>query len=264
MRKLTLFAALLFSSTLSFAQKGLEVGVEFTPAVTFILNDDDFAEGDNLNFRGTFGFNTGLSLGYNFNDGIGIASGILFSRQGQNYITDYAGVSKANQDVFARQLGYIRVPVLLKFNGDPTASSSSYFRVGPHLDLLNSARFTYDDRDAFNADIDQDLLALKSLTNQDLEVYKKLVVGLTLEMGGAVNMTDELKLVFMLHMSGSLTNPEADDIKDASDALLTRTFTAEPFGATKPYPVTSGGNRQTAWNVMGGFTVGFHYVLGFE
>ncbi len=264
MRKLTLFAALLFSSTLSFAQKGLEFGISFTPASPWILNDEDFAEGDELNYRGTFGFNTGLTLGYNFTDAVGFHTGIQFSRQGQNYINYKSAAEKADMDIFSRKLSYIRLPFLLKFNGDPSESSSAYFRVGPHLDLLNSARFTYDDRDAFNADIDQDLLALKSLTNQDLEVYKKLVVGLTLEMGGAVNMTDELKLVFMLHMSGSLTNPEADDIKDASDALLTRTFTAEPFGATKPYPVTSGGNRQTAWNVMGGFTVGFHYVLGFE
>jgi hypothetical protein len=264
MRKLTLFAALLFSSTLSFAQKGLEFGISFTPASPWILNDEDFAEGDELNYRGTFGFNTGLTLGYNFTDFVGLHTGVQFSRQGQNYINYKSAPEKADMDIFARRLGYVRVPVLLKFNGDPSNSSSAYFRIGPHFDILNSARFVYDDKDVLNSDVNENLLTLKNITGGEITVYNKLVVGLTLEMGGAVNLTEELKLLFMLHMSGSLTNPEASDISEASTALYGRTLLAEPTGATKPFPSTSGGNRQTAYNVMGGFTVGFNYVLSFE
>jgi hypothetical protein len=264
MRKLTLFAALLLSSTLSFAQKGLEFGLSFTPASPWILNDEDFAEGDELNYRGTFGFNTGLTLGYNFTDAVGLHTGVQFSRQGQNYINYKSAPEKADMDVFSRKLGYVRVPVLLKFNGDPSNSSSAYFRIGPHFDILNSARFVYDDKDQANADINENLLTLKSLSGGEMTVYKKLVVGLTLEMGGAVNLTEELKLLFMLHMSGSLTNPEASDVSDANNKLLLQTFAAEPLGQTKPFPSTSGGNRQTAYNVMGGFTVGFNYVLAFD
>jgi len=250
MRKLTLFAALLFSSTLSFAQKGLEVGVEFTPAVTFILNDDDFAEGDNLNFRGTFGFNTGLSLGYNFNDGIGIASGILFSRQGQNYITDYAGVAKANQDVFARQLGYIRVPVLLKFNGDPAASSSSYFRIGPHFDFLRSAKYTYDDKSILN--IDRDVNLLRDAPYDGYSIYNKFVFGVTLEFGGTANINEYTTFTFMLHMSGNLNSEDLDAAKLAVSGLAypTQVIASAPFF-----------ERQPAYNVMGGLNVGFRYTI---
>jgi hypothetical protein len=270
MRKLTLFAALLFSSTLSFAQKGLEVGISFTPASPGILNDEDFAVGDDLNFRGTFGFNTGLTLGYNFTDAVGLHTGIQLSRQGQNYINYNSAPEKADMDVFSRRLGYIRVPVLLKFNGDPSASSMAYFRIGPHFDILNSAKYKYDSKysgtlsQLSNYDKEIDLKNY-SVNNVKKEIYKSLVVGMTLEMGGAVNMTDELKLVFMLHLSGSLTNPEGEN---SGDSLFSQSYANQnsilPYAGTfNPFPATPGANRQTAWSVMGGLTVGFHYVLGF-
>jgi len=247
MRKLTLFVLALFAANLSFAQKGIEVGLEFTPAVTFVLNDNDFAEGDDLNFRGTFGFNTGLSLGYNFNDGIGISSGILFSRQGQNYITDYASVSKANQNTFERQLGYIRVPLLLKFNGDPTASSSSYFRIGPHFDFLRSARYTYDDKSLFN--IDSDINLLKDAPYDGLSIYNKFVFGVTLEFGGSANINEYLKLTFMLHMSGNLNSEDLDAvIIYPRDIILQAPFF----------------ERAPTYNVMGGINVGFRYTIVME
>lgn len=244
MRKLTLFVVAILAANLSFAQKGIEVGLEFTPAVTFILNDNDFAEGDNLNFKGTFGFNTGLSLGYNFSDGIGISSGILYSKQGQNYITDYNGVSKANQDEFARKLSYIRVPLLLKMNGDPTASSSSYFRIGPHFDFLSGARFTYDDKDGL---FDADWNLLKDSPFKDDEIYKKFVFGITLEFGGSANINEYLKLTFMLHMSGNL-NSEGEDAANyyPSDFVV----------AAPPYYERAG-----AFNVMAGINVGFRYTI---
>lgn len=265
MRKLTLFAALLFSSTLSFAQKGLEFGISFTPASPWILNDEDFAEGDELNYRGTFGFNTGLTLGYNFTDAVGFHTGIQFSRQGQNYINYNSAAEKADMDVFSRKLSYVRLPFLLKFNGDPSESSSAYFRIGPHLDLLNSAKYSYTNKASGGIDQDVDLRQYENvLTSEKYKVYKNLVVGLTLEMGGAINMSEELKLVFMLHMSGSLTNPE-DSEAGRSGIQLSTAGNVNPFPSS-PYNIltNTGANRQTAWNVMGGLTVGFHYVLGFE
>ena len=246
MRKITLFAVALLAANLSFAQKGLEVGVEFTPAVTFILNDEDFAEGEALNFKGTFGYNTGLSLGYNFTEGLGISSGLLLSRQGQNYVTDYAGVAKADQDEFSRNLTYVRLPLLLKFNSDPTASSGSYFRFGPHFDFLSGARFKYDDKSFFNGDADINLL--KDNGFNDLEIYKKVVFGLTLEFGGSANINEYLKLTFMLHLSGNLNSEGVD--------------AAQIFYPTSGTILSP--ERQPAYNVMGGLNVGLRYCIPFN
>ena len=177
-------------------------------------------------------------------------------------------------DVFSRRLGYIRVPVLLKFNGDPSATSSSYFRIGPHFDLLNSAKYSYTNNNGLGVDQDVNLRSLyevNPVTNQPTtdryKTYKNLVVGLTIEMGGAVNLTEELKLLFMLHMSGSLTNPEDVDAGRVGTELSRSGYllgVPVPNGNPNPFPSTQSGNRQTAYNVMGGFTVGFNYVLAFD
>lgn len=238
----TIILLLVFASTIS-AQKGLELGIEFTPASVWILNDEDFAEGDNLDFRGTFGYNGGINLGYNFSDGIGFTSGILISRQGQNYITGYDGVEKADQDYFSRDLNYIRIPFLIKFNGDPSASSSSYFRFGPHIDILSSARYVYE-ANTILGQIDADV----DMTDYgNLEVYKSTVIGATLEFGGSANINEYMKLTFMLHLSGSLTNTEGED-----------------SGATLLYPATTSFNRSNAWNVMAGINVGYRYIFSFN
>ena len=261
MRKLTLFVVAILAANMSFAQKGLEIGLEFTPCVTFVLNDQDFAEGEDLNFQGTFGFNTGLSLGYNFSDGIGISSGVLYSKQGQNYITDYNGLAKGDQDDFSRKLSYIRVPLLIKFNGDPTASSSSYFRIGPHFDFLQSARFVYDDKSTFNADYD--LRLHKDAPYSTMDLYKKFVFGLTLEFGGSANINEYLKLTFMLHMSGNLNSENIGTAQLSNWNPLTGGI---GFDAIPGYPADNISNapyreRAGAFNVMGGINVGFRYNI---
>jgi hypothetical protein len=248
MRKLSLFVLALFAANLGFAQKGLEIGVEFTPAVTFILNDEDFAEGKNLNFQGTFGFNTGLNVGYNFNAGLGLASGILYSSQGQNYITDYDNVSKADQNTFARKLSYIRVPLLLKFNSDPTASSGSYFRVGPHFDFLSGARYTLDDKSLFN--LDQDINLLKDSPYDGYDIYRGFVFGVTMEFGGSANINENMKITFMLHLSGNLNSEDVD---------AARIYPSNPSTSS-----TFGRERSGAFNVMGGLNVGFRYTIPME
>lgn len=261
MRKLTLFVLALFAANLSFAQKGLEVGLEFTPAVTFIINSEDFAEGDDLDFRGTFGYNTGLSLGYNFNDGLGISSGIIFSRQGQNYTTAIDGVAKSSQDLFERKLSYIRVPLLLKFNGDPSASSSSYFRIGPHFDFLQGASYEYTDNGArgllgsTSAFYAQDKVSLlKDAEFSDLAIYRKFVFGVTLEFGGSANINEYLKLTFMLHMSGNLNSEDIGAAQAATGSLI-------PLRTPLMYMRDTAGGRSASYNVMGGINVGFRYTI---
>lgn len=254
MKQLSLLAvALLCLTQVSFAQKGLEIGVHFTPGSPWILNNEDFAEGEDLDFRGTFGYNLGATLGYNLTDGFGIASGVIYNKGGQNYITAYDGVAKADQNTFSRQLSYIRVPILLKVNGSLDAGSSSFFRIGPHFDFIQSAKYQYKWNSGIldGQEIEQDMLDYRGplgTANEPYKIYNKMVVGLTLEMGGQINVTEAIKVIMALHISGSLTNTEDEDARSV-------------------YP-TSGNvlspERATAWNVMAGFTVGMNYVLSFE
>jgi hypothetical protein len=254
MYKLSLLVAatlLLASSALS-AQKGIEIGVHFTPGSSWILNSEDFAEDDDLNFRGTFGYNVGATLGFNLTDGFGIGTGIIYNKGGQNYITGYDGVAKADQNTFARQLSYIRVPILLKVNGSLDAGSSSFFRIGPHFDFIQKANYNYKWNSGIlpapGTEINEDMLDYSLTGGTPYKIYNKMVIGLTLEMGGQINITESLKLIMALHLSGSLTNSEDED-------------------APYVYPSTGtllSPERSTAWNTMVGFTVGMNYVLSFD
>ncbi len=248
MRNLLLIAALFGSAALSQAQKGFELGVNFTPANTWILNDEDFAEDQDQDFRGTFGYNVGLTAGFNLTEGFGITTGLLFSKQGQNYITAYENVAKADQDVFSRNLNYLRVPILVKVNGSLEGSSSSFFRIGPYFDLLRTATFSYDDRGLTN--FDQDKTNMNPYTTPILgtvydDIYKKTVIGLMIEMGGQVNITESAKMIFALQLTGNFTNTEGDD---------SPTF----FPSTGTLGNRTRGN---AYNVSGGLTVGFNYIV---
>ena len=129
MKNLTFLALALFLSSSLFAQKGLEITAGFTPGISFILNDEDLAEGQALNIQPTFAFQTGLTLGYNFSERIGLATGIGLASLGQSYTTDYDNVAEDDQIKYDRKLNYIRVPLLLRVGGDPTAPSSAFFRL---------------------------------------------------------------------------------------------------------------------------------------
>jgi hypothetical protein len=247
---LILAATLLLASSAVSAQKGLEIGVHFTPGSPWILNSEDFAEDQDLNFRGTFGYNVGATLGFNMTDGFGIATGIIYNKSGQNYITGYDGVAKADQNTFSRQLSYIRVPILLKVNGSLDAGSSSFFRIGPHFDFIQKANYNYTWNSGLLAgsEINEDMLDFNPLGGEAYKVYNKMVIGLTLEMGGQINISESVKLIMALHLSGSLTNSEDED-------------------APLVYPSTGSllsPERSTAWNTMVGFTVGMNYVLSFD
>lgn len=255
MRKLSLLvaAAICLSAAAVSAQKGIEIGVQFTPGNPWILNDEDFAEDQELDFRGTFGYNLGATLGYNLTDGFGVATGIIYNKSGQNYITGYDGVAKADQNTFSRELTYIRVPVLLKINGSLDAGSSSFFRIGPHFDFIQSAKYTYQWNSGLFAGVtdEKDYLDYRGplgTASEPYKVYNKMVIGLTAELGGQINVTESLKVIMALHLSGSLTNSEDEDARYVY-----------PSSGTLLSP-----ERATAWNVMVGFTVGMNYVLSFK
>jgi len=252
MKNLTFLALALFLSSNIFAQKGIEITAGFTPGISFILNDEDFAEGDDLNIQPTFGYQAGLTLGYNFSERIGLATGIGLAKLGQNYTTDYDGWAEDDQIKYDRKISYIRVPVLLRVGGDPTAPSSAFFRVGPHFDFLSSAIGTNhgsannpSDNSINFRDINKSLFG-----NETAEIYNSFVLGLTLEVGGKLRISDQMGILLLFHLETSLFNPEGEDAATHASFPTSGTFLSP--------------ERGTAWNTMAGLNVSFQYTLSFD
>lgn len=259
MKKFTLFFAALFLLQVAQAQKGLEAGLNFVPGNTWIINDEDFADGDRLDFRGTFGYNAGLTLGYNFSETFGISTGALISRQGQNYTTGFENVAKDEQDFYSRQLNYVRIPIMLKMSGDPSKGASAFVRVGPHIDFLTGATYNYDYAQVIGSGRSTGSVNLRD--HQGYEIYRSMLIGATLEMGSRIRISDNFGIILALNLSGSFNVEGADANRmgnNPAQALL------QNARIPRPYFPTNNGVRGNTFNVMGGITIGVNYVVSFD
>ncbi|MCH2020902.1 MAG: PorT family protein [Saprospiraceae bacterium] len=257
MKNLTFLVFSLFITSNLFAQKGLEITAGFTPGVSFILNDEDFAEGQSLNIQATFAYQTGLTIGYNFSETVGLATGFGVAALGQNYTTDYDNIAKDDQIKFDRKLTYLRVPVLLRVGGDPTAPTSAFFRFGPHFDFLSSAIGTNYGSVNNPTDNSTNYRDVNFFTGGNAEVYESFVLGLTLEVGGKIRISDQMGILLMFHLESSLLNTEGKDA--ANFNLFNSGVSGFPTSGTILDP-----ERGTAWNMMAGLNLSFQYTLSFK
>jgi hypothetical protein len=248
MKNLTLLIAALLLAGQTFAQSGLELTAGYTPGVSFILNDDDFAAGEQLNYQVTYGSHVGLTLGYNFSEKVGVTTGFGLASINQNYVTDYDNRTRDEQDFANRRLTYIRIPLMVRVGGDPTAPSSAFFRFGPHLDFLAGAT-GYQDINlgilgrVTNSDNYRNYRTIFSTEDED--IFSNMVIGLTMEVGGRIRISDVMGVLILFHLESSLTNSEGED-------------------AWKIFESNSAQERAQSWNVMPGLNVSFQYVLNFN
>lgn len=211
-----------FSSPSLFAQQGFEFGAGVMPQLTLIVNDDDFAAGDGLNFRTTAHLAYGVHAAYNFSDHLGVQTGLLLSTQGQKYVNDEPIANTSNSEV---RLNYLKIPVLLKFNSNPEASAQFVATLGPQFGLLSKVDFYENDNK----------LSVPGFDFKDW--YKSMDLGAVLSLGARFHLTDNLQLGTSFRFDYSLGNIEDPD------TILTY-------------------DRAPSHNATGGFMVDFTYHLG--
>lgn len=170
------------------AQQGLRIGINVMPQNTWMLNDDDSADG-NHEYLPTFGMAYGVSLGYNFGDNFGLELNPMFSSQGQK--------SKSYGFEFSQRNDYFKVPVLLSFNTNPYGKVQFLGKVGPQVEFLASSKLK---------DVDNDVLV-----DDTKESYSSVNVGAVLSLGTAFSVTDFLQLTAGFRFDGSFNNIENQD-----------------------------------------------------
>lgn len=247
MKNLILLVAALLLAGQTFGQSGLEITAGYTPGISFALNDDDFAAGEELNYQVTYGSHIGLTLGFNFSEKVGIATGFGLASINQNYVTDYDNRTREEQDRGNRRTTYIRIPLMIRLGGDPTAPTSAFFRFGPHIDFLAGAT-GYSESSfgpiGFSNSINY-RNAEKPFSNDNYEVFESTVIGLTMEVGGRIRISDAIGVLMLFHLESSLTNPEGAD--------------ANVF-----FTSNSAGERAGTFNIMPGVNISFQYILSFN
>ena len=222
-KTLLFFCLLMATSSSVVAQKGFEFGAQVMPQLTLIVNDDDFAAGDELNFRTTAHLAYGIHAAYNFSDHLGVQTGLLFSTQGQKYVSDEPTPDTYTSEV---RMNYLKIPILLKFNSNPEASAQFVATVGPQFGLLNKVRAYVDDEEVTGSGF------------EFKDAYKSMDLGAVLGLGARFRLTDNLQLGTSFRFDYSLGDIEDKDTIFWDD------------------------DRASSQNATGGFMIDFTYNLG--
>jgi hypothetical protein len=140
MKNTVLFLLLLLGMSQLSAQTGLHVGFMGGPQYTMMLNDQPLqADGKGFKYVPTFGRTGTFKLGYNFVPPIGVAVGVTYSEQGQDYTTvDSVGFETRT----SRRATYIKVPILLHMSSAP-GPVMFVMEIGPQFGLLRDASISF-------------------------------------------------------------------------------------------------------------------------
>lgn len=218
------------TSTNTYAQSGLEIGLKVVPQSVWVFNTDDFDVGDKLDFNRKFGLTYGLNLGLNFSDNMGIQSGILLSSQGQKYT--HVGLP---YQVSELSLKYVKIPFLVKFNSDPGVPVSFFFAAGIQYGFLQSATET---RNNVTTDY-----AFMNVETKDF--FNKREMAYLVNFGPQFNPTDNFNITISFRADYS-----TNDIEDKETGLL------------QIYPYNNNKNRAPSKNLTAGIQLGVNYVIG--
>lgn len=232
-------ALFVFCSAEVIAQGNFHLGVKGIPQNTWLLNQADSDSG-NVAYVSTWNYAYGLSLGYHWNQGIGIQIDVLNSRQGQ--IKEYG--TRSFRVELETALSYLKVPVLFSFSSDPSKKSMFYGNVGPQFSLLQKASY-----------IDEDGMETESITVANVnspsgfteveikEGFNSLDIGVVFALGGRFMLSESMYLSTGVRLDYGLT--------DAED---------------KDFSIDGGGfyveDRPTTSNALAGFEIGLSYIFG--
>lgn len=242
-------------SQASYAQGGLELTATFTPGFSTILNQEDLARTNIDEHQTSLGLEAKVTVGHNFTNHIGIATGLGVTFLEQNYIKPTTkNLIKLLHHTTDRQFSYLRIPALLRIGSNPYAANSFFMRMGPHLDILTMAvsntQFPFDTQQP-NERINY--YKPVNYRGQQAAIFNSFVVGFSIEMGIKIGLTDQLGLLLLGHFESTLSNV------DGTAAPLyfpSTTTTVKRYWGDLEIE-----QRSHTFNLMGGLSIGVHYVL---
>ena len=270
MKKLLLllsFAAMIGTAN---AQKGvidvtgMHIGLQGGFNSVWILNQNNYGFQE-LEYARTFGFSTGLALGYNFKNNMGVQVDINYATMGQDYFDiskdfsniDVNGDNKAEKIETYRyvNLSYVQIPIQFRYQSVRTKKQiiSFHAMAGPSLGFLSSADM-YDEADtAFNGNlvlIPGDTIDYmvpefaQTAGPESADAYfSGFDLGFNLAIGADIYVTEQLYITPAAKFYYGLTDINSAPTRERRKDMDVPAYT----GASK--------------NAFGGLSVGIHYLL---
>ena len=193
MKKIVISAALITVSMIvqhnsAKAQEGFQAGIEVTPQMSWLLNEDDLVS-DRFEYLNNFNSSFGISAQYGFSPTMGLGINFLYSYQGQRYKFD--GVEQI------KKLEYLKIPIVLVINYDINPNWMFIGKIGPQLDVLSNARLT--DKDG------------TIIVNDQKNAYEDIEVAGIASVGFGLKLTEMLSVDAALRGDFGFTNAENED-----------------------------------------------------
>jgi hypothetical protein len=232
MKNLTLSAALIAASVFVSlnkvaAQKGLQLGFELNPQLSYLYNQDD-VDSDLWDRKSAFNGHFGFSGQYGITENIGVGLNILYSIQGDKY--DWKGTERL------KSLQYFKIPVLFTLNLPFGDNMSFIGKVGPQVSILTDARL-------YDAD-------KKILKTNYTAAFASYDFGGMISAGIGAKLTDQVTLDGSIRFDTGFTNAESEDFKQNIH---------NPYDFVTPSPASS--PRGNAYNMTIGLNVGLRYTF---
>jgi len=194
-----LFAITLFSAT-SFAQKGLNIGLNGSYNAVTIVNQNTWGASNSsgeiqeYDYDLTFGAGFGLDVGYNFTDDLGVYTGFRTMTMGNDYHDSYDWGGEESKFDRKLKLKYNIIPVTFKFTG--SKSTVNFIGgIGVLIAMMKEAEQTWTiDGDQYKENYSNDAtdetynVAATDVTNR----YSSTDVILNLELGARIFLIDNL------------------------------------------------------------------------
>jgi len=264
MRNLFVFLGILFSSTFSFSQEGLKLGLHFTPGISMALNNEDADKGSTLDLQTSFAYNTGFLIGYGVTEIFSVSTGVGYQQHTAAFIHNRKNLSSGISDpnyaaTITRQANYIRVPLFVEISTDPNRALGFFARLGPHFDFLITAVYKDARLDGFsNYDSDAGIDLRQKITlyqknettngiislGRQEKIYRDFVPGITAEIGAQVRINDYLKMTLLLHFEGS-SNPEGEGAASFAHNLNRGDYLVSSNPISSPGQATVDMNKST-------------------
>jgi hypothetical protein len=227
------------------AQEGYHIGVYAMPLSSWMLNKQDSdASKDTFSYLKTYGMSAGISVGYHFEDNLGIHVNVLYSAQGQDHT-----YKNRLQDTVRHQLRqyFVKVPVLFKYTTDPEMKYAFTAEIGPQFNFLVGVKERNNDR-AYS--YEQVPFVYKTNVPSRYETFNSFLLGATLRTGLDVKLRYNMKMNTRVWADYAFTDAEN---KKASYDLTTQGITQ----SVSYYPQ----NRPKTTNITGGLLIGITYIL---
>ncbi|MBN4065870.1 PorT family protein [Candidatus Amoebophilus asiaticus] len=167
------------------AQKGLRMGIKGAYNSTWLLNKN-ILDDSKINYVTSFGYNSGFSLGYNFNDKLGFFIEALFDKYNQQFVTH----SGSDAQKTTTSLYYISVPVLFRYR----LPSGIYLELGAQYHSLTTVKYGYSSsRDTTIIFIYSGLLKnISDIKNNVDENFETSSVSCLIGTGLSINISEHL------------------------------------------------------------------------